>query len=178
MENKDGSFTMYFGYQITNWQQEFDIPIGPENINATANGDNWAIPTGSGTDGIATHGGHNVLDGGTGSNFLTGGTGEDTFFLASRDAASDIWCTVAGFGMGDSATVWGVTKEGFSISWLDDLGTEGFKGLTMLATTPGKPNALLTLAGFSNADVDSGKLLVLFGALEASTSYLYVYGAS
>lgn len=31
MENKDGSFTMYFGYQNTNWQQEFDIPVGPEN---------------------------------------------------------------------------------------------------------------------------------------------------
>jgi hypothetical protein len=31
MPNKDGSFTMYFGYQNTNWQQEFDIPIGPDN---------------------------------------------------------------------------------------------------------------------------------------------------
>ena len=31
MPNKDGSFTMYFGYQNTNWQQEFDIPVGPDN---------------------------------------------------------------------------------------------------------------------------------------------------
>jgi hypothetical protein len=31
MQNPDGSFTLYFGYQNTNWQQEFDIPIGPEN---------------------------------------------------------------------------------------------------------------------------------------------------
>ena len=31
MPNDDGSFTMYFGYMNTNWQQEFDIPIGPDN---------------------------------------------------------------------------------------------------------------------------------------------------
>jgi hypothetical protein len=31
MPNKDGSYTLYFGYMNTNWQQEFDIPIGPEN---------------------------------------------------------------------------------------------------------------------------------------------------
>ena len=29
--NKDGSFTMYFGYMNTNWLQEFDIPVGAEN---------------------------------------------------------------------------------------------------------------------------------------------------
>src|SRR5262245_10344046 len=27
----DGSVTMYFGYMNTNWLQEFDIPIGPDN---------------------------------------------------------------------------------------------------------------------------------------------------
>jgi hypothetical protein len=30
-KNPDGSYTMYFGYMNTNWQQEFDIPIGPDN---------------------------------------------------------------------------------------------------------------------------------------------------
>ena len=29
--NADGSFTMYFGYMNSNWQQEFDIPVGPQN---------------------------------------------------------------------------------------------------------------------------------------------------
>jgi hypothetical protein len=29
--NADGSFTMVFGYMNANWQQEFDIPIGPQN---------------------------------------------------------------------------------------------------------------------------------------------------
>jgi hypothetical protein len=31
MPNEDGSFTMYFGYINTNWQEQFDIPIGPDN---------------------------------------------------------------------------------------------------------------------------------------------------
>ena len=29
--NEDGSFTMFFGYMNTNWLQEFDVPIGPDN---------------------------------------------------------------------------------------------------------------------------------------------------
>src|SRR5213594_2385363 len=29
--NEDGSFTMFFGYMNTNWQQEFDVPIGADN---------------------------------------------------------------------------------------------------------------------------------------------------
>jgi hypothetical protein len=32
MPNADGSFTMVFGYMNSNWQQEFDIPIGPQNM--------------------------------------------------------------------------------------------------------------------------------------------------
>lgn len=31
MPNDDGSFTLYFGYMNTNWLEEFDIPIGPDN---------------------------------------------------------------------------------------------------------------------------------------------------
>jgi hypothetical protein len=31
MQNADGSYTLYFGYMNTNWQQEFNIPIGPDN---------------------------------------------------------------------------------------------------------------------------------------------------
>lgn len=31
MPNPDGSYTLYFGYMNTNWQQEFDIPVGPNN---------------------------------------------------------------------------------------------------------------------------------------------------
>jgi hypothetical protein len=29
--NADGSVTMYFGYMNTNWLQEFDVPVGPDN---------------------------------------------------------------------------------------------------------------------------------------------------
>ncbi|HUR36098.1 MAG TPA: hypothetical protein VM032_19985 [Vicinamibacterales bacterium] len=39
MQNPDGSYTLYFGYQNTNWVQEFDIPIGPENNFSPGNAD-------------------------------------------------------------------------------------------------------------------------------------------
>src|SRR5688572_63057 len=29
--NPDGSFTMFFGYMNSNWEEEFDVPIGPAN---------------------------------------------------------------------------------------------------------------------------------------------------
>jgi hypothetical protein len=31
MPNEDGSFTMYFGYMNPNWEEQFDIPVGPDN---------------------------------------------------------------------------------------------------------------------------------------------------
>src|SRR5213593_606762 len=31
MPNPDGTFTMYFGYFNRNYQEELDIPIGPDN---------------------------------------------------------------------------------------------------------------------------------------------------
>lgn len=39
MQNPDGSYTLYFGYQNTNWVQEFDIPIGPANSFSPGNPD-------------------------------------------------------------------------------------------------------------------------------------------
>src|SRR5690349_7038129 len=29
--NEDGSFTLFFGYMNSNWLEEFDIAIGPDN---------------------------------------------------------------------------------------------------------------------------------------------------
>jgi hypothetical protein len=44
MLNEDGSFTMYFGYMNTNWLEEFDIPVGPEN-NIQPGGPDQGQPT-------------------------------------------------------------------------------------------------------------------------------------
>ena len=33
--NDDGSFTMFFGYMNSNWEQEFNVPIGPDNYFVT-----------------------------------------------------------------------------------------------------------------------------------------------
>ncbi len=158
-------------------EKEF-ILVTPANINVSASGANWFIRSGSGADALAAHGGRNVLDGGAGSNFLVGASGEDTFFLDARGASAEIWSTVLGFGAGDSATVWGVSRDDFTIAWQDGLGATGATGLTMLATAPGGPTAALTLADYTLDDVTNGRLQVSYGAIDPATPYLYLYGAA
>ena len=152
-----------------------------DNINVTANIPNVFIHTGSGDDAlnVSSANGNNVLDGGTGSNFLVGGSGKDTFFVDDRVATVDIWSTVASFGAGDAATIWGVTPQDFNLSWVDNQGAVGFTGLTLHAAAVGKPTASLTLTGYSQADLSNGRLSVLFGTEPVSGSaYMYVHGNS
>lgn len=42
--NEDGSFTLFFGYMNSNWLEEFDIPIGPDN-NIEPGGPDQGQPT-------------------------------------------------------------------------------------------------------------------------------------
>lgn len=42
--NEDGSFTLYFGYMNPNWQEEFDVPVGPDN-NIEPGGPDQGQPT-------------------------------------------------------------------------------------------------------------------------------------
>jgi hypothetical protein len=44
MPNEDGSFSMYFGYMNTNWEEQFDLPIGPDN-NIEPGGPDQGQPT-------------------------------------------------------------------------------------------------------------------------------------
>ena len=155
------------------------INITSDNLNITASTPNWFIHSGSGDDAIAVNSGTNVLDGGTGSNFLTGGSGTDTFFVDDRGATADIWSTVVGFHSGDAATVWGVTPQDFALDWVDGQGAAGFTGLTLHATAAGKPTASLTLAGYTQADMSSGRLSVQFGTDPASGSaFMFMHGNS
>ena len=43
-ENPDGSFNFLFGYMNRNWQEELDVPIGPEN-NIEPGGPDFGQPT-------------------------------------------------------------------------------------------------------------------------------------
>ncbi len=150
---------------------------GPDKVNVATAQSNVFIHTGPQDDAIAVISGQNVLDGGAGSNFLYGGSGNDTFFVDIRNVAADVWSTAANFHAGDAATVWGLTPSDFSISWSDGQGTAGYTGLTMHATAAGRPTASLTLAGYSQADLQNGRLSVQFGTDQASgSSYMYVHG--
>ena len=48
----------------------------------------------------------------------------------------------------------------------------------MQASGLGRPNALVTLAGYSRADIDSGRLQVTFGAADAASLYLHILGVA
>ena len=152
--------------------------ITPDNLAITAAVPNSFIHTGSGTDAInvSAIGGNNVLDGGTGSNFLVGGKGLDTFFVDARGASSATWSTVSGFHSGDAATLWGITPKDFALSWVDGQGAVGSQGLTLHASAAGKPDASLTLAGFTTADLSNGKLATVFGN-NGGGDYLYIHAA-
>jgi serralysin len=161
---------------VSGLQNEY-INITSDSLNISVSTPNWFIHSGGGNDAIAASSGINVLDGGTGSNFLTGGSGTDTFFVDDRGPTADIWSTVSGFHAGDAATIWGVTPQDFSLTWVDGQGAAGYTGLTLHATSAGKPTASLTLAGFSQADMASGRLSVSIGTVGGS-AYMYVHGNS
>jgi len=151
------------------------IDITPANLNVSVSTPNWFIHSGSGQDAIAVSGGNNVVDGGTGSNFLTGGSGTDNFFVDERGATATTWSTVANFHAGDAVTLWGVSQAGFQINYLNGAGAVGATGLTVIAQAAGKPEALLTLPGFTQADL-AGRLGVSFGTDAASGSaYMYIH---
>jgi V8-like Glu-specific endopeptidase len=172
-----GSLQPYTG-PVAGLQNEF-TSLTTDNLDIGVSTPNWFIHSGSGTDAIAVSSGTNVLDGGAGSNFLTGGSGTDTFFVDDRLATSDIWSTVVGFHAGDSATIWGVTPQDFSLDFADGQGAAGFTGLTVHAQASGMPTASLTLAGFTQADRASGRLSVSFGTDPASGSaFMFVHASS
>ena len=157
--------------------QEQYINASSDGLNITASTQNWFIHSGSGEDAITVSSGTNVLDGGTGSNFLTGGSGTDTFFVDDRNASADIWSTVNNFHAGDAATIWGVTRQDYSLDWVDGQGAVGYTGLTLHATAPGAPTASLTLVGFTQSDLNDGRLSVSYGSSNGS-SYMYVHDNS
>jgi len=147
--------------------------IDSTNIGVTT--DSWFIHagnTGSGNDAIAVVGGTNVVDAGEGSNFIVGGTGTDTFYDDDRNASVDIWDTVVNFHSGDAATFWGVTSA-FNLNWANNQGAGGYTGLTLHATANGKPEASMTFASLTTADLSNGHLSTSFGQVDGN-SYLYI----
>ena len=71
----------------------------------------------------------------------------------------------------------GASNSSFVLDWQDNQGAVGFTGLTLHASKAGMPAASMTLAGFTKADLDSGRVSFSFGVDPGSGSnYLYVHG--
>jgi Ca2+-binding RTX toxin-like protein len=146
------------------------IDLNADNLAITATAPSVFLHSGAGEDALRVTDGNNVLDGSTGSNFLVGGSGHDTFFIDDRAATSDIWSTLVNFHAGDSATAWGVTEAGFVFTDTDNRGATGYTGLTIMASAADKPNAPITMPGYSVADLSNGRLSLSFGFDNASGS--------
>ena len=157
------------------WQY---LNTSSDNLDVTANTNNWFIYTGTGEDAIAVSGGTNVLDGNGNSNFMTGGTGTDTFFVNDQNPAGPSWSTLNNFHAGDAATLFGVTPGNSTLSWVDGQGAAGYTGLTLHVATVNEPTVSLTLVGYTTADLTDGRLAVEFGTEANGVPYMYVVGLS
>ena len=145
------------------------VALSPNTV-AGVSTDNWFLHAGGGVSALAAHGGRNVLDAGTGSGFLVGGTGQDTFF-ASAPTAAPTWTTVLGHA-GDDVTLWSFGTA--PTSWADGLGAAGYTGLTLITTVNGL-DTRLTLAGYSMADLGTGRVTLQAGHDPASgLGYLHL----
>ena len=151
------------------------INVTSDSLNIAATSPGWFIHAGNGINAMSVSSGTNVLDGGTTSSFMTGGSGADTFYADTRGTAAHFWDTINNFQSGDAATIWGVTQSGFSLSWANNQGAAGSLGLTLHASAAGGANAAVTLAGYSQADLQNGRLSVSFGTEKTSgISYMNV----
>jgi V8-like Glu-specific endopeptidase len=167
--------TPYVG-PVSGLENQF-IDLNPHNLVITATTPNVFLVSGAGDDALKVISGNNVMEGGTGSNFLVGGTGSDVFFVDDRAPASNVWSGLVNFHSGDAATVWGVTPADFNLSWKDDMGAVGYKGLTVIATknAPGGAIAAATITGYTTADLSDGKLSVAFGTAASGDNYMYIH---
>ncbi|MGK7868515.1 beta strand repeat-containing protein [Falsiroseomonas sp. E2-1-a20] len=123
-----------------------------EAVFGTASND--FIHLGAGDDAINGGDGDDVLDGGTGSNFLTGGAGRDIFFLDGRNGETT-WSTITDWQGGEELALWGWVNGVSQATWLENAGTEGYRGATLHADLDnnGVIDTSVTWAGLTQADL-------------------------
>ena len=113
--------TLRFQYLGSNIGQAVAGTVSNDFINALGGDD--AVNGGRGSD---------VIDGGTGSNFLTGGPGLDTFFLDGR-GGTNTWGTITDWQLRQQLSIWGFRPGVSRLHWVDQDGTEGYRGVTLHA---------------------------------------------
>ena len=98
------------------------------------------------------------------------------------DMSSPIFSTIVNFHQGDDATVWGVTLADFRQTILENQGAPGFRGVDILYSEAGQPDVSFVLAGYTGADINSGKLSMSYGRTQdlpglAGSDYVTVQNA-
>ena len=140
------------------WQY---IWASPDAAAVRANVANAFVKGNSGRDALQVTGGSNVLDGGRDSNFLVGASGADsgfdTFYVDGR-GGEVTWSTVVNFHQGDQATIFGFTAGLSTMSFTENEGADGYRGLTLHSELSGPQtgvNASFTFAGLDQATADA-----------------------
>ena len=133
-------------------QYEFLGTASGEAVVSTALND--FVSLGGGDDAADGREGNDVLDGGTGSNFLTGGAGQDVFFLDARDGGTT-WSTITDWSGGEQLSLWGWRPGVSQVTWIDQDGAEGYKGVTMHADidSNGVIDTSVTWTGLTRTDL-------------------------
>ncbi len=123
--------------------------------------ENLEVGGGSGSDLLIASGGNNILVAGAKSSWLSGGDGKDTFVMQDANVTgTENWSTITNFHDGDTLNVTGMASGDWSYSWWNKLGTPGYEGATLLATSLTHPGLmeLVTFTGLSLSDVAGLKL--------------------
>jgi Ca2+-binding RTX toxin-like protein len=133
-------------------QYEFAGAAAGEAVLGTTGND--FIHLGAGDDAANGGAGDDVIDGGTGSNFLTGGAGRDVFFLDGR-SGDTTWSTITDWQAGEEVSLWGWVQGVSKATWVENAGTEGYRGATMHADLNGNGviDTSVTWAGLTLANV-------------------------
>lgn len=102
--NDDGSFTFFFGYFNSNWEEEFDIPVGPDNY--------FTLVDGGALDDLASEGYQSV-----GAD-----QGQPTHFYPRRNPFLFTLTVPADFG--EKEWVWTLNTQGKTVRAYANLSTD------------------------------------------------------
>ena len=85
------------------------------------------------------------------------------------------------FHTGDNATIFGVDATDFTFSAIDNVGAPGHTRVAIGFSAAGKPTVNMVIAGYTVADLTSGKLAGSFGVTTAepgapAAAYFTVHG--
>ena len=159
---------------IAGIQNEY-ININTTNLDITAITPNAFIQSGSGNDTLEAFYGRNVLDAGGGSNVLVGGVGGIDTFIADISGGGSLTDLIKDFHINDDVVIKGISSSTFSISTSTSVGAFGSQLEIDATPNGGGAASTISIAGYSAADVSSGKVSISFSTDSSGNPFMLVH---